>query len=339
MSTQIPNPGIVMEHNLKFVQSKALQIAVDLDVFSDLSGKSKKSSEVAKSLGVNANAIEQLMDVLVMMDILNKDNGKYGNTATAETFLVKGKSSYLGPLIQVGKRIMNLYENGCQIVKDGGPNNQTDNQDDNENVNDATDSNESKSFAYAMHGIAIGVAKQLSDAIDLSDRKLLLDIGGGVGSHSIYFAAANPQLRATVFEMSRVVPLAKEIINKNNMADRISVVAGNWNDGDFQKGHDVILMSQILHMEKTEKAKELLRKAYEALPNDGLLIVMEFLMNANKTGPWFPVIFNLNMLIEHGTQGFSGEELKEFIKGAGFSDLQEIPLKGPQSVITARKSY
>lgn len=332
--TSSPNPAIVMQQNLAFATARSLHTAIDLAIFTKLSGNPLTSDQLSKLLATNAPALDKLLSVLAMTGFLEKANGVFSNSATAEALLVQGKPGYMGPLIEQGKRIWNGYNDLTAIIKTGKPTEQSKSE---SSAAIANDQAAARTFAYAMHGIALGVAQQLVQAVDLSDYKSLLDIGGGAGTHSIFFAQANPHLRATVLELPNVVGVAQETIESYGLSDRVSAISENWTQGPLRSGFDVMLMSQVLHIEKTEESKKLLRKAFEALPSGGLLITMHFLMDAGKTSPWFPVVFNLNMLVELGTQGFSTVEMQEYLHEAGFVDIKTIPLAGPQTIVTGRK--
>lgn len=328
------NPGLVMEQNLAFVTARSLHTAVELELFTHLSKNPMTAKAISKCVDADPNSLEKLLNVLVLVGLLERENDNFNNSHTAEAFLIKGKPGYMGPLIEQGRRIWQCYDQLTEVIRTGQP------AEESKAATKACMANNpeaARTFTYAMHGIATGVAKQLVEAVDLSGRRSLLDVGGGAGTHSISFVKANPQLQATVLDLPNVIKVADEIISTNNLSDKIQTQAGDWNQLPFGTQHDVILMSQVLHIEKPEGALELLQKAYSALPNGGQLITMHFLMNPEKSGPWFPVVFNLNMLVELGTQGFSTSEIQRLLRQIGFKSIKVIPLRGPQTVISAVK--
>jgi len=61
-----------------------------------------------------------------------------------------------------------------------------------------------------------------------------------------------------------------------------------------------------------------------------MLIVHEFILNNAKTGPLFPTLFSLNMLL--GTddgQAYSEKEIMDMLAGAGLKEIKRIPFDSP----------
>jgi len=83
-----------------FRESKIILAANELDLFTALSEKQLRSDEAAEMIMVNARAFAIIMDALVAMGFLIKENGFYRNSEAAERFLVKGKPEYKGDLLK-----------------------------------------------------------------------------------------------------------------------------------------------------------------------------------------------------------------------------------------------
>ncbi|MCA9457533.1 MAG: hypothetical protein KC587_12785, partial [Nitrospira sp.] len=77
-------------------ETKILLTAVKLDLFSALKGQSLTVNEVAGSLKLNPRALELVMNALVAMRVLTKDEKLYANTSVAERHLVQSSSEYVG---------------------------------------------------------------------------------------------------------------------------------------------------------------------------------------------------------------------------------------------------
>ena len=169
-----------------------------------------------------------------------------------------------------------------------------------------------------MHNITLaGRGKLFLDHINLSGRKLLFDVGGGPGTYSILACRKYPDLRAVVFDLPETLALTREVLAREGMADRITVREGSWETHDFGSANDVVLMSNILHG-PSSMAPMMLQKAFASLVAGGMLVVQEFLMNDNKTGPLVPALFNVMV------GAFSQSELFEHIRSAGFAKAQMV---------------
>jgi 3-hydroxy-5-methyl-1-naphthoate 3-O-methyltransferase len=65
-------------------------------------------------------------------------------------------------------------------------------------------------------------------------------------------------------------------------------------------GHDVALLSHIIHFLDEEKDNMLLKKIYDSLPNDrnGAIIISEWLLNDEKSGPIPSALMSLTMIVD-----------------------------------------
>jgi hypothetical protein len=101
--------------------------------------------------------------------------------------------------------------------------------------------------------------------------------------------------------------------------------------GDFFKEElpkaDVIVMSLILHDWNLEKKKHLIQKAFTALSEDGVFIVLENLIDEERRVNTFGLMMSLNMLIDYGDAfDFTASELRDWALGAGFKSVKFQPL-------------
>ncbi len=95
-----PDFGQLMRLGWGFRASKLLLVANDWDLFSLLSPEPRTAGELAASLKVDRRALEIMLDALVAMDLLGKEQGRYRNRELAETYLVKGTAGYRGEIFK-----------------------------------------------------------------------------------------------------------------------------------------------------------------------------------------------------------------------------------------------
>ena len=166
---------------------------------------------------------------------------------------------------------------------------------------------------YAANGVGQWVARQL----DLSDRSLLLDVGGGPGTYSIALCQRFPKLRAVVWDLSQTIAIAQQVIERFHMEDRIVVKEGDWNRDEFGTGYDCLLMSNTMHGPGFQ-AEERLNQGMRALVQGGMLIVNDFLLDNDKSGPLPAALFNLMI------GAYTVHELIAVIRSVGFVDVSLI---------------
>jgi SAM-dependent methyltransferase len=187
-----------------------------------------------------------------------------------------------------------------------------------------------ESFLMGMFNIAMNLAPRLVNTIDISDRRHLLDLGGGPGTYAIHFCLNNPGLRATVYDLPTTGPYAVKTIERFGLTERISFVAGDYLKEDIPGSYDVAWLSQILHAEDPEDCQRIIGKAASVLEPGGLLMIHEFILDNTLDGPLHPALFSLNMLLgtENG-RSYSEGEIMEMLARAGAREIKRISPQFP----------
>ncbi|HIE26130.1 TPA: hypothetical protein EYP66_02460 [Candidatus Poribacteria bacterium] len=300
---------------------RVLQVANNLDIFTVLSEGEMSSEEISERCYTKRDMTEKLLIACTAMGLLEKEDEKYTNSEFADTYLVRGRKLYQGDVIAHSASVWNFWhrlENDLRLEdasKDSKPNGH-------------------RNFIMAMHNIAIsGRAKMLADNIDLSGRKKLFDVGGGPGTYSIVLCQRYPQLKAVVFDLPDTIAITREVIAREGMEGRVNVREGSWDTETFGEGNDVVLLSNVLHGPDS-KAEMKLKKAYDSMTDESLLIIQDFVLNDDKTGPLTPALFNIMV------GAYSRPELFAVIKNAGFVCPKVIVSSNEHgsTVITAVKS-
>src|SRR5439155_20819420 len=91
-------------------------------------------------------------------------------------------------------------------------------------------------------------------------------------------------MKGAVFHLEQVVPLAKEVIARSKVRDRIEVVAGDFFADPLPAG-DIYGLGRILHDWPEEKIHKLLTRIYDRLSPGGAVLIMEKLIEEDRRGP------------------------------------------------------
>ena len=194
-----------------------------------------------------------------------------------------------------------------------------------------------EAFIAAMHNNARQRAAQLAQALAAGAGRML-DVGGGSGAYAIAFAQANPELRAEVFDQPAVLAIAQGHIREAGLEERIATRVGDLRTDEFGGGYDLVLISAICHMLGVEENRDLLARAFRALAPGGRVVIQDFLLRADKTGPRPGALFSLNMLVNtEGGASYSENEFTAWLREAGFGEVRRVPLAGPAGVLVARR--
>jgi SAM-dependent methyltransferase len=108
-----------------------------------------------------------------------------------------------------------------------------------------------------------------------SDRRRLLDVGGGDGTLAAHVLDTAPALRADVFNLPAVAPLVAATRVDRGHPDRLGFVGGDFLAGPLPTGYDAMAFVRVLHDWPNDVARRLVEQAYAALEPGGLLLVAE----------------------------------------------------------------
>lgn len=320
----MPDPSAIVSLATSYWASMVLLAANRLGVFTALGAEPRSAAQVADKCAGDARSMAMLLNACVGLGLLRKTGEVFANSPAAEAFLVEGKPAYLGQALRYSEDLYPVWGRLAEAVRANAP--QLPPQ-----AILGDDPDKTRHFVLGMANRARGVAASLAAVLDLSGRRRLLDVGGGPGTYSGMLVTKTPGLRATVLDVPGVAAIARELIAASGLADRVDVLAGDYATSPFPDGHDVVLMSGILHRETPESCRALLRKAFDALASGGLVAVSDvFFDDEAHVSPPFATLFALNMLLtsEHGS-AHARTEMAAWMTEAGFADVIARPLPPP----------
>jgi len=313
MATQ---PDIIADVR-SFMKSRVILSAAELDFFTRLDGNFVSAKEIADMLGLNERATTRILDCLITYGLLEKKNGRYRTTEKGSYLSSLCPESIL-PVVKHMNVIWNNWSCLTEAIKKGANQHL-------KPVVDAQSEEDRKAFIGAMHVAAGRLSGKIAEAYDLSPFKRLLDIGGGSGAYTIAFLKKNPKLKAVIFDLKGVIPIAKENIGKERYQDRVNFVAGDFYKDDLPAGCDLALLSAIIHQNSPEQNFELYQKIYRVLDSGGTLLIRDHIMDESRTKPPAGALFALNMLVNTPAgDTYTFSEVKDTLELVGFSEVKLI---------------
>jgi (2Fe-2S) ferredoxin/predicted O-methyltransferase YrrM len=306
-----------------YMASRCILTALELDIFSAV-GDGANAEQVGTRIGANARAAGMLLNALAALGLLSKSGGDYHNTPESARFFVQGsKDNHRDGLLHTGN-MWHRWSTLTDAVRRG-----TCVPIDRDNTPEWT-----SHFIAGMQRNAKDRAPLVVKALGTSGVHRVLDLGGGSGAYSIAFAKASPDIQCEIIDVAEVVPLTAEYVRKAGVSAQVSVRPGDMLQGGLGSGYDIILLNAICHMFSEEENRDIFRRARQALGPGGRLVVQDFILNPDKTGPQHAALFSLNMLVATDAgASYSELEYNEWMKDAGFAEVRRINLPGPSSLI------
>jgi SAM-dependent methyltransferase len=315
------NMGKLLGTSSGYWRGCALQAGVRLGIFTRISKGETGVEEIAATLETDQRATEFLLDALVAMGLLVKENERYSNSEAADTHLVKDKPGYLGYIIQHHHHLVDGWAQLDEVVRTGQP----------VERRSYGDEVERESFLMGMFNLAMATAPEVVAQIDLNGRRRLLDLGGGPGTYAIHFCKANTELTATIFDRPTTEPFARSTVEQFGLSERIEFRGGDFNTDSIPGGpFDVAWLSHILHSNGPQACRDLINKVVTILKPGGMILIHDFILDNDRAAPEFPALFSLNMLL--GTaqgQSYSQEEITTMLEEAGVQRIHRLPYQAP----------
>lgn len=306
-----------------YMPSRCILTALELDIFTAI-GEGANAEQIGTRIHANARAAEMLLNALVALRLVTKNGGIYSNTPESARFFVQNsKDNHRNGLLHTAN-IWHRWSTLTDAVRHG-----TCIPIDRDSTPEWT-----ANFIAGMDRNAKARAPLLVQALGTAGVRRMLDLGGGSGAYSIAFAKASSDVRCEILDVPEVVPLTTEYVNKAGVSAQVSLRSGNMLTDDLGSGYDIIMLNAICHMFSEEQNQQLFRRARQALAPTGRLVVQDFILKNDKTGPLHAALFSLNMLVatDHGAS-YSETEYSGWMKSAGFADISRIKLPGPSDLI------
>lgn len=331
-------PDNILQLGFAFWGSKTLLSAVELGVFSELAEQPLTADQLRERLQLHPRSARDFFDALVALGMLQRDGDLYRNTPETDQFLVRGKLSYIGGILEMSnERLYPFWGSLTEGLKTGLPQNEVKTGGAGLFETLYRDPDRLRLFLAGMTGLSMGASLAIAQKFPWEKYQRVVDVGGAQGGLLVQLCLAHPHLRGTNFDLDLVGPIFEEYVAANGLSERLKFQPGDFFNEPLPAA-DVITMGHILHDWDLEQKRMLLDKAYQALPEGGALIVFEALIDDERRQNAFGLIMSLNMLIETpGGFDYTGQDCTAWMKDAGFRETRVEHLIGPDSMVVGIK--
>ncbi|MEU5902664.1 MULTISPECIES: class I SAM-dependent methyltransferase [Streptomyces] len=294
-----------------------LGAAAEHRLFTHLEDGAHDAAQLAARAQISERGAQTLLDGLVSIGLLTLEHGRYRNTPAASAYLVAGRPADLSAMARLKLTHMGKLAALPEVVRAGGP------------VSDPTtevaDNPHWGQVVPAIAAQSVPAAAIAADVLGLSEAGALsiLDVGGGSGIYSATWLKANPAARATQLDWEPINAIARQLLAERGVADRFTCIDGDFHTTDFGTGtYDVALYSHIAHQEGPEDNIAVFTRLKDALKPGGALVVCDYVVDDDRSGPPFPLLFASEMLLKSQQGGtWRRADYHAWLTKAGFSDI------------------
>lgn len=332
-------PAAIMQLGMAFWGSKALLSAVELGVFSELASAGALDGDtLRKRLGLHPRSSRDFLDALVALGMLEREDGRYANTPATGLFLDRAKSSYVGGMLEMANaRLYGFWGSLTEGLRTGLPQNEVKGggQDMFEVI--YPDPVKLAQFARAMSALSADTARAIAAKFPWQQHRSVIDIGCAEGAVPVQIALAHDHITGGGFDLPALGSIFDAYIAGFGLGERLGFTAGDFFTDPLPQA-DVLVMGHILHDWNLDEKRLLVRKAYDALPEGGALIVYDAIIDDERRSNAFGLLMSLNMLIETpGGFDYTGADCRAWMHEAGFCDSYVEHLVGPDSMVVGIK--
>lgn len=334
MSHTVPealDPSVLLQTHFSFAPARTLVAAARLNVFSALADGPRSAQEVADRIDATSRGTRMLLDALTAMQLLAKNSGRYRLLPLSERYLVRESPDYLGSLFE-SDALWQAWAGLTETIRGGQPPQRVDQED------------KAQEFfpilVRSLHVANRAPAERLAQALEIADRRPLavLDIGCGSGIWGIAIAESAPHARVTALDFPQILELTREYATRHGVQDRFEYLPGDLRTAALGTARfDLSILGNIVHSEGEKSSRALFRRLHRATRPGGQLAICDMVPNDERTGPIYPLLFALNMLV-NTTAGdtFTLGEYSAWLGEAGFTEVRtcEIGSHSPAIVAT-----
>ncbi|MFO0579681.1 MAG: methyltransferase [Polyangia bacterium] len=268
--------------------------AAEARIFDCLGERDLSAVEIARETGLDARATRLVLDGLVGLGALSKEEDRYRNTPTSLRHLrVDTEHSHAIRLWISGTR---LWERLPEILRTGKL----------PEVGGVTetwrrDSAENHAFIRTMYDLGWLAAQSVAEALDLSEVGHVVDLGGGPGHYTMAMLERSPTLRATVVDLPLTLMVTRSSLQLRRLADRVELIACDLFAAEASISippatADLVLISHVVHMDGPVQNAALIKKAARLLSPGGRLVIHDMFLEEDRAHPQASSMFAVHML-------------------------------------------
>jgi predicted nicotinamide N-methyase len=300
-----------------YTESATFYAALDLELFSHVSGGAGTIPKLAAAMDVTDLNAERLVTACLALGLLEGTIDGLRNAADSERYLIKDQPGYAKawmtftrPDIPEWLKLTDHLRNREKPTTLGMYADLTVEQ--------------ARAYHAATYSIGMGAGKKFAREVDLSGRRKLLDLGGGSGAYSIAATRAFPGLKAVVLDLPPVIEVTKDYLRENDAQDRVATLAGDFTRDPFPADVDAIVMASNLPIYDETVIQYVIQRAFDALLPGGEMHLVGEMIFDDRLGPLDAAMWGLSGALDNsGGKAHTIGQCRGYFEAAGFRKVTD----------------
>ncbi len=182
------------------------------------------------------------------------------------------------------------------------------------------------------------VSAEILASYKLQRHRRLLDLGGGDGTFLMAVAKAVPALELRLFDLPPVAERARARFAEAGITGRASAHGGDFLKDKLPEGADIVSLVRVIHDHDDAAALAILRRARQALPVGGTLLLAEPMAGTPGAEASGDAYFGFYLMAMGSGRPRTQAELEAMLGQSGFAQARLLATRTPllTRVIIAR---
>ncbi|XP_042486903.1 caffeic acid 3-O-methyltransferase-like [Macadamia integrifolia] len=172
----------------------------------------------------------------------------------------------------------------------------------------------------AMLSISLSIMKSVLEIYEGFDNvNVVVDVGGGLGENLHFITSKYPNIKGINYDLPHVIANAPEYLGVEHVSGDMFLCV--------PKG-DIIFLKTIIHNWSDDHCLRLLKHCYEALPEDGKVVILEAILPESPESNFLEKdIFGMDlcmMVLQYGGKERTQKEYSDLAKASGFNGIRMV---------------
>ncbi|MGD9157121.1 MAG: methyltransferase dimerization domain-containing protein [Desulfobacteraceae bacterium] len=296
---------------------RILNCAIEINVFEVLSQDALQLSELSERLKTVETITGALLDVLVAIELVTRQENRYSLTQKGKDFFLSGSAANLVNVVKGFPGSAGPFDNLTQVLQKGAP-----------DFNSRMWGNRESilNMEQQQNGGAIqAVLSFISEIPEFGTCKKMCDFAGSIGYFSFALMQENQQLKSHVYDLPEVCALAVKIKENEENYNRITYHDFDIASGEsFGNGYDLFFSSHFLYGLNAEGTlSDFFKKVNRSMEPGGLFISNHITSEKQrKNSLTLSIIELMTRSMGYPTHMLPEDDLKSALSRAGFKTFR-----------------